>query len=80
MTFIKSSTHYGGEMKIKYQNGYSDGSGKGKIIKRIGKEEHAILSTHWGCSCCDRETTPEDNLLADEVVRILNTQVKEKTK
>jgi len=63
-------------MKIRYQNGYSDGSGKGTIIKVVGDKEEPILRTHWGCSCCcsccDRDTTKADNRLACEIVKILN--------
>lgn len=28
--------------------------------------------THWGCGCCDRETTEEDNELADKICDLLN--------
>lgn len=31
-----------------------------------------ILKTHWGCSCCDRETTDEDVKFAKIVAQALN--------
>ena len=53
---------------MKYRNGYSDGSGKGIITM----DDKALLATHWGCSCCDTETTEENNILADKIVKMLN--------
>lgn len=54
--------------KLKFKNGYSDRSGKGIITK----DDEMFLATHWGCSCCDRETTPKDNRIANKICRILN--------
>lgn len=57
-----------------FTNGYSDGSGKGTIVLKIGKEETGILRTHWGCSCCDTETSEENNKVADKIVKLFNSK------
>ena len=55
-------------MKVIYTNGYSDGSGKGTIVKKMGKDEDAILRTHWGCSCCDYGATEKDMKLTYKTI------------
>ena len=58
-------------MKI-YKNGYSDGSGKGTITLN----DKAVLRTHWGCSRGGYGPTHKDKLLANRIVKILNTHEK----
>lgn len=52
--------------------GYKDGSGKDTITL----DEHAILRTHWGCSCCDYYDE-KDTKMSEEVVKLLNGKEKE---
>ena len=56
-------------MEIK--NGYSDGSGKGIITLN----DNPLLTTHWGCSCCDYFDEENENSyemkLAEKIVEIL---------
>jgi len=58
-------------------NGYSDGSGKGRIVIN----EKAVLTTHWGCGCCDyfddSNTESKEMKLAELIVKILNKHKKE---
>lgn len=57
-------------MKMKYINGYKNGSSKGTITLN----EEPVLRTHWGCSCCDSGPTDEDIKLADDICNKLNTK------
>lgn len=62
--------------KTIYTNGYSDGSGKGTIVKHNGDTKTPILRTHWGCTCCDSGATEKDVIFADKIVKILNSMEK----
>jgi hypothetical protein len=57
-----------GKAEMKFTNGYKDGSGKGTICYG----DRAVLRTHWGCSCCDRNVNELDTELGDKIVAILN--------
>jgi hypothetical protein len=64
-----------GKPEAKWQNGYSDGSGKGTITF----DYEPVLRVHWGCSCCDNFDTyspsTEDKKLikkAKKLVKFLN--------
>lgn len=57
--------------KKRWNNGYSDGSGKGTITF----DDKGKLRPHWGCSCCDIPCPEEDKKiqkLTNKIVKILN--------